>query len=390
LLRQPSLATSCHRELSTEGAPETMGRPKSTIKEGPKKYLVLLVLVAGALMLLLPGPALGADSSASFSLEPASPSSQTSGYFIMSGTPGQQLMESAVLRNLSQQTITVSLAAVDGATGQYGGVTYGLPQDPVKKVGAWISLDQTQVVLKPGDSVEIPFTISVPADAPTGMSVGGIAAWIPAATESSTTSEGFSAQIIIQTRRVIAVQVNLPGDSEPVLEISGVTPVARASGMALDIAITNTGHGLASGKGSIDVPSADFHKDFALEDVLPGTSVSYPIVWSENPEQRKYDARVSISYNGKSADWSGSFSVGQTAVSELLNRSTSTTVNAQRATSGSKLSLGVIIAIIAGAVAWLIIVAGAVLLVLRRAKRRRAPGVHRPEAGSPPGSGDGY
>ena len=95
--------------------------------------------------------------------------------------------------------------------------------------------------------------------------------------------------------------------------------------MDLDIAIANTGHGLASGKGSIDVPSANFHKDFTLEDVLPGTSVTYPIVWSQNPEQKTYDAKVSISYNGKSADWSGSFSVGQTAVSELQNYETSTT-----------------------------------------------------------------
>ena len=362
-----------------------VGRPKSAVKPGLKRSLVPLVLVAGALMLLLSGPAFGADSSVSFSLEPASPSSQPSGYFVISGTPGQQVKQSAVLRNLTQQTITVSLAAVDGSTGLYGGVTYGMPEDPAKTVGAWISLDQTQVVLKPGDAVEVPFTVSVPADAPTGVNVGGITAWIPAATEgSTTTSEGFGAQIIIQTRRVVAVQVNIPGDSEPVLEISGVTPTPRASGMALDIAIANTGHGLASGTGSIDVPSAGFHEDFTLEDILPGTSITYPIAWSQNPDQKTYDAKVSISYNGKSADWSGSFSVGQTAVSELRNRETSTTANSQKATSGSTLSLGVIIAIIAGAVAWLIIVAGAVLLIWRGAKRRRASRARRSDAGSPP------
>jgi hypothetical protein len=350
-----------------------MGRPRSAVERGLKSSLVLLVLVAGALALLLTGTASAADPSVSFSLEPRSPSSQPSGYFIIPSPPGKQVKESAVLRNFTQQTITVSLAAVDGSSGQYGGVTYGMPQDPVKKVGAWISLDQTQVVIKPGDAVEVPFTVSVPADAPTGVNVGGIAAWIPAATEgSTTTSEGFGAQIIIQTRRVVAVEVNVPGDSAPVLVISGVTPTARASGMELDIAIANTGHGLASGKGSIDVPSAGFHKDFTLEDVLPGTSITYPIAWSRNPDQKTYDTKVSISYNGESADWSGSFSVGQTVVSELQNRQT----NPSPAASGSKLPLGVLIAIIAGAVAWLIIVAGVALLVWGRAKRRRAAKAH--------------
>jgi hypothetical protein len=365
-------------------------RPKGAIKTG-KQSLALLVLATGALILLLAGPASGADPSLSFSLEPASSSSQPSGYFIVSGTPGQQVKESAVLRNLAQQTITVSLAAVDGSTGLYGGVTYRLPQDPVKNVGAWITLDQTQVVLKPGDAVEVPFTVSVPADAPSGVNVGAITAWVPAADGgSTTTSEGFGAQITIQTRRVIAVEVDIPGDSEPVLEIGGVTPAPHASGMELNIAIANTGHGLASGEGSIDVPSAEFHKDFTLENVLPGTSFTYPIAWSQNPEQKTYDATVSISYNGKSADWSGSFSVGQTAVSELQNRATSTTANGQKATAGSRLSLSVIIAIIAGAVAWLIIVAGAVLLVLRSAKRRRASRALRSGASLPPETRDGY
>lgn len=345
----------------------------------------MLALVAGALMLLLAGPVFADDSSVSFSLEPASPSSQSSGYFIISGSPGRQVKESAALRNLTQQTITVSLAAVDGAAGQFGGVTYGMPQDPVKQVGTWISLDQTQVVLKPGDAVEVPFTVSVPADAPTGVNVGGIAAWVPAATGgSTTTSEGFSAQIIIQTRRVIAVEVNIPGDSEPLLEISGVTPAPRASGMDLDITIANTGHGLASGTGSIDVPSTGFHKDFALADLLPGTSIAYPVAWSQNPDRNTYDAKVSINYNGKSADWSGSFSVGQTVASELQNRETSTTANSQKATPGSTLSLGVIIAIFAGALAWLIIVAGLALLLLSRAKRRRASKARRSGTGFPP------
>ena len=85
---------------------------------------------------------------------------------MISANPGDQVKESALLRNLTKDTIVVSLAAVDGSTGLYGGVTYGLPTDTAKHVGTWISFAQTQVTLKPDDSVEIPFTMNVPSDAP--------------------------------------------------------------------------------------------------------------------------------------------------------------------------------------------------------------------------------
>ena len=166
----------------------------------------------------------------------------------------------------------------------------------------------------------------MPDNAPTGFNVGGLTAWVPAgADESTTTSEGFSAQVIIQTRRVLAVQVNVPGDAEPVLQISGVTATPRPSGMELDIAIANTGHGLASGNGTIKVSDGGFQKDFELGDVVPGTSMAYPITWPTDPEKKTYDATVSIQYNGKTVDWSGSFKVGQDSLTQLNNVQTTTT-----------------------------------------------------------------
>ena len=352
-----------------------MRRPKSYIKRGLGRVLVPLALAAGVIVLLLAGTALADDSTnatLSFSLEPAKPSSHPTGYFVISGSPGQAVEEMAEVRNLTQGTITVSLAAVDGATGLYGGVTYGLPTDTLKSVGAWITLSQTKITLEAAGSVEVPFTVNIPESASSGVNVGAITAWIPAVADdsTSTTGEGFGAQIIMQTRRVIAVEVTLPGDSEPLLQVSGVTPVARASGMDLDLTIANTGHGLASGTGSIDVPSANFHKEFTLGDVLPGSSIAYPIEWTTDPAQSVYDVTVSIAYSGKTADWSGSFTIGETAVSELQNYQTSTTVSGQKASSGFGTST-IVIVVVAG-VAWLIIVGAGTYLALRAVRRRRA------------------
>jgi hypothetical protein len=376
-----------------------MGRPRNETKRSLLRNLIPLVLLTAALVFLLAGTALATDtmsansttdttaSTALFSLEPSSPAAHPSGYFVISGTPGQTVDDSAVVRNLTEGTITVSLAAVDGATGLYGGITYGLPTDPVKNVGSWISLSETKVTLKPLETKQIPFTVNVPSDAPSGINVGALTAWIPAADAGSTsTSEGFGAQIIIQTRRVVAVEVDLPGDSEPVLQITGITPTPRSSGMDLDVAIANTGHGLAKGTGSLDIPAIGFHKDFTVESVLPGTSIAYPIQWSDNPDQKTFDAKVTISYNGKTADWSGTFQIGATAVSELQNYQTTTTSNGQKASAS--LSQGTIIAIALGAVAWLIVVGIGTYLGLRAARRRRAAKARRSGDGLRPWTGD--
>jgi hypothetical protein len=348
--------------------------------------LAPLFLVAAALVLLLCGVAWADEPSLSISLEPGSSEAQATGYFVISASQGQAVEESAVLRNLSQKDVTVSLAAVDGATGLYGGITYALPTDPVKNVGAWITLSQTEVDLKARESVEIPFTVNVPSDAPSGTNVGGITAWVPALSESTdSTAQGFGAQIIIQTRRVLAVQVTLPGPSDPVLTISGVTPIPRASGMELDIALANTGHGLAGGSGTIDIPALDFHKDFTLGSVLPGTSFAYPIIWSEKPEANAYDAKVTINYNGKTLDWAGSFTVGATALTQLQNYETSMTANQP---ASSKSSLNTIILIVAVAVAWVIILVAGGLLLWRRLRRRKTTQPRPGDRGTPPEAGN--
>ena len=359
-------------------------RPSTTTKRGTGRYLAPLLLVATVLVFLLCGVAWADEPSLSISLEPGSSEAQAIGYFVLSASQGQAVKESAILRNLSKNDVTVSLAAVDGATGLYGGITYALPTDTVKNVGAWITLSQTTVDLKAGESMEIPFTINIPNDAPTGVNVGGITAWVPAVSDStSSTAQGFGAQIIIQTRRVVAVQVTIPGASDPVLAISGITPIPRASGMELDIAIANTGHGLASGTGSIDIPAVGFHQDFIVGSVLPGTSFAYPIIWSTKPDAKTYDTKVSISYNGKTVDWTGSFTVGATSLTQLQNYETSTTGNQPVA---SKSSTNTIILIAAVAVAWVIILVAGGLLLWRHMRRRKTSQSPPSNEGTPPGA----
>jgi hypothetical protein len=353
---------------------------KNMSKRSPWRRLLPLAFVASAFTLFVAGTAVAdttttSEPSVEFSLEPSTASSQPSGYFVLEAKPGDTVEQSATLRNLTKNTITVQIAPVDAMTGLYGGVTYALPTDTAKAAGTWIKVSQGEVTLESGATVEVPFTVNVPNDAPTGVSIGALTAWVPAKKDmSSTTTSGFGAQIIIQTRRVVAVKVTTPGDAEPVLVINGIKTTARASGMELDIDMANTGHGLASGSGSIDIPATGFHKDFTLGDVVPGTSMGYPIQWVTDPDKGTYDTKVSVTYNGKTAAWSGSFTIGETAVSELKDYVTTTTEGKSAAAATGGISTTTIIIIVVAGVAWLIIVAVVAWLVIRLSRRRQPPG----------------
>ena len=264
------------------------------------------------------------------------------GYYVLKMAERGSSIQSLGFRNDSKNHLNLQLAAVDAITGPIGGVSYGLPDDPVKKTGAWISLEKKRVSLGPGQSKTVRFRVEVPPDTEPGTHLAGIAAWVPKKDETSKVQPGEpGASIEVQTRKIIAVQINLGGPSEPNLRISGVEADPRTDAVYLEVGIENDGYGLTSGSGTINLPGIGFQKDLELDTFVPGTSIAYPIKWEVTPEDGEYEAIVNIDYqNGKGhAEWEGTFTVGQ-AVSEELDK--------RRGTSGFP---------------WLLFAAGTVALI---------------------------
>ena len=311
-----------------------------------------------------------------FTAEPAPQSSLApeGGYFRISANPGATVEQAVVLRNLSQRPSKLRLAAVDAATGSYGGVSYGLPGDANKRVGKWISFAQQTVRLAPGEAERVSFTVAVPAGTVGGEHLGGITIAAPSSGETQESQRGAGqagATLNIQTRRVIAVLVRVPGPAEPKLVVTGVTPAARADGVYLEIGIENQGGALTKAKGIVSLPSDRFEKRFSLDTFVPGTATAYPIKWAQSPRDGEHGATIELRYGTRTALWEGTFTIGEEVKKGLVERGAPGRIEESRE---STLTLATAAAVAATGAC--LLVGGLIWLLSRR--RRRKGDEHRP------------
>jgi hypothetical protein len=269
-------------------------------------------------------PAHAQTNEPEFLAEPAEGSSTAAegGWFEIQAQPGDRVTQSLTLRNDSSAALDLRIAPVDATTGSRGGVSYALPEEPRERVGSWITLERDEVRLEPGAATDVAFHVDVSRDAPEGVNLAGVAVWAPADTAGTpTTAAGQAgAAIDVQTRRVVAVQINLPGPAAPVLTITGVEPVARPDGLYLQIGVENEGTGLTTATGSIAVADGSLTEDFAIDTFVPGTTIAYPMKWAEAADNGQYQAEVTIDYGVHSTAWEGSFALGPAVQAELDDR----------------------------------------------------------------------
>ncbi|MGZ8693125.1 MAG: WxL protein peptidoglycan domain-containing protein [Gaiellaceae bacterium] len=305
-----------------------------------------------------------------FTAEPAPRSSLDGdgGYFRINARPGKEAEQAIVLRNLSQRPLELRIAAADAATGAYGGVSYGLPGDARARVGKWISFEQPTVRLAAGEAKRLPFTVAVPAGAVGGEHLGGITISVPSSAKTQETERGAGqagASLNIQTRRVIAVVVRVPGPAEPRLVVTGVTPAARADGVYLEIGIENRGGALTKAKGTITLPDDGFTQRFALDTFVPGTATAYPLKWAQSPRDGEHRATVELSYGTRKALWTGTFTIGEEVKEALVERGAPGKIEESR---NSALTL----AAVAAAAAVTTGLLGGIIWLFSRRRRKRA------------------
>lgn len=271
------------------------------------RFTLVLALVAVVLGGAA-GPARAADAPATtFVARPAdgSPTAPQGGWFLFRAEPGAELAGQMALRNDGDGSLSLRLAAVDATTAQRGGVEYGLPEPPPDEVGAWIELSRDAVTLPRGGSVEIPFTVRVPADAEPGDHLGGLAVWAPDEADTGSGGSGFAPGVTVETRQVVAVQLDLPGPAPQSLEIQGTRAVARPDGPYIEVLIANTGRRLAKATGTLTVDGEMVAEGFAVDTIVPGTSVAFPIRWPGADLDASHDIEVRLRYDGEAASWTG-------------------------------------------------------------------------------------
>jgi hypothetical protein len=331
-----------------------------------------LVLVAFALA--LPGGAFGAQAASAASAPPTAfgaipgPNAATKdGYFWVSAAPGTSVDQPLFLSNDGAKAIRLRLAAVDGTTGSFGGVSYGLPGDPTKGVGTWVHPDKTEIDLAPRSSTTVTLHIDTPSQSRPGDHVGGIAVWDPSATSNpSSSTAGFGAAVTMTTRKIVAVVVRVPGDTATDLSVGDARPVVTPHGVDIGIGLSNTGGNLTKAQGVIRIPAEGFERRFSVDTFVPDTSIIYPVRWRDSLPSAPLDADVELSIAGRTVTWHGVIAADDGMRRDLSDRQVVTT----QPSSPSRAPVSAPLAAAVGAAALSVAVTG---VVLRRRWRRIRP-----------------
>ncbi len=200
--------------------------------------------------------------------------------------PGASVNDSLDVSNRGDTTLTLKVYAADAFTPHGGGIDL-LPEDQKSiDVGAWIRLDSDSITVKPQQTVVVPFTLTVPADATPGDHAGGIV---------TTTTTG-SGQFAVERRLGSRVLVRVSGDLTPKLEVSQVSvsyppefnPLT-SSIATITYTVANSGNVRLDAHPRITVggPFGMLGRTVATEDLgelLPGNSrqfeVKVPAIWA--------------------------------------------------------------------------------------------------------------
>lgn len=200
--------------------------------------------------------------------------------FDYTAEPAGSITDHAQVNNFSTQPLTLRVYSQDAVNTPTGGYTL-LPGDqPPADVGAWIGLDQT-VTVPAGDTVVVPFTLTVPDNATPGDHPGGI---VTSLTTNATDEQGNP--VLVDHRVGARVHLRVNGQLNPALAVSDLhagyhrTLAPLASGtLTLTYTVTNTGNVRLAGDQQLAVRGL-FGLDTRtvplpdLPEILPGQSIT--------------------------------------------------------------------------------------------------------------------
>jgi hypothetical protein len=190
-------------------------RPLTTSAVRALAHAVAVVLLAGlGLVVLGAGPAAAADD-APWAVRTASNefgSSRPNYSYTLN--PGGHLEDGLVVVNHGTTPLDLALYAADGFTTDAGRLDLVTKDATSTGVGAWVHASRDHVTIQPGKSAEVPFTVTLPANATPGDHLGGIVTSLTQASAAGSTK--------VERRLAIRIRLRVGGEFKPSLSVKDV------------------------------------------------------------------------------------------------------------------------------------------------------------------------
>ncbi len=235
----------------------------------------------------------GAEGPVQIGIQPAHQPSGQGAYFSYEMEAGETTTDQAVIINSGQDALTLRLYAADGITAINGSTAFAAADEQRTGVRSWLSAEVSEVQVAPRDRATVPFSVSVPADAPAGDHVGG---WIVEAPPKAGSSGGVAATI--HERAGVAVVVRVPGPTEVKLVLERVCLNQETGSNYFETPVRNEGNVITKGTGTFTLTTPDglrvFERPAELGAVLPGDDTLLRIDAPFEPDPGEYVAALEL------------------------------------------------------------------------------------------------
>jgi hypothetical protein len=260
-------------------------------------------------------PAAAAAPGPPVSVRVVSASGTTGNYFQISAQSGQLTSAGKLmLRNLSDQPLTVLLDPVRGLTSSTLGSAYGLRGTKASGPASWVVLGQRRVALAPHGGTGVPVSVRLGAGIHPGDYLAGIGVQTGGAGDVQV--HGNVAIASIQ-RYAVGVEMSVPGPRHPHIQLSGANLDRKPAGVTFSIEGRNDGNVILQNVHGQATISSGGHvvaqRPMGPGTFVTGTSIAYPIlVPSLQPTVgTAYRVQATLHYPGGTAQLSKVVRFGQ-------------------------------------------------------------------------------
>ena len=160
----------------------------------------------------------GSQPGGGFGIRPAQASegdATSFSYFTHRLEPGDTLVDTALVINEGESQVRLRVFVANAITAVNGGTSFGTPDGSTGGVADWVTLDVDEVLLEPGATQIVRFTIAVPQDARSGDHVAGIlVARVATDSNPETMAENGQPQFAVDVVQPVGVAVVIAGGTK--------------------------------------------------------------------------------------------------------------------------------------------------------------------------------
>lgn len=228
-------------------------------------------------------------------------------WFVFTKNPGETVEDIATIKNFGDEPAMVDIYPVDAATSESGSFILKFTHDDQEGVGEWTTVANSPIEVKPGERIDVPFTINIPTELPPGQYIGGIVieygpskpAGADLSCDAATCGQGV---VSVKTRIGSRIYLNIPGKTEERIALKDFSYYTSIAGQPrFKFVIENNGNVTYQPMAEITIRdgSGKIYDSFTkqLGFSMPGTTVEPVVNWEKTrPLMANFTATAKVTF----------------------------------------------------------------------------------------------